>query len=190
MANYRSTTAWKFDERQQYTRGQTSREGRLAPNGTDLRRDVEDRDYPRAITRDNGGVGEITTDTMGANDGKIRVAGKQQPIDRSTAAPETGNGSRGATNSGRGYAQVLLRVLFPCVRSLRRFSTWQFEEPCVDGRKMFNEFIYKLIRLILSVKLNLNFGLTYIISICFWFVIFKRRILGYEEYCIFGFENK
>lgn len=62
MANYRSTTAWKFDERQQYTRGQTSREGRLAPNGTDLRRD---RDYPRAITRDNGGVGEITTDTMG-----------------------------------------------------------------------------------------------------------------------------
>lgn len=96
MANYRSTTAWKFDERQQYTRGQTSREGRLAPNGTDLRRD---RDYPRAITRDNGGVGEITTDTMGANDGKIRVAGKQQPIDRSTAAPETGNGSRGATNS-------------------------------------------------------------------------------------------
>lgn len=114
MANYRSTTAWKFDERQQYTRGQTSREGRLAPNGTDLRRD---RDYPRAITRDNGGVGEITTDTMGANDGKIRVAGKQQPIDRSTAAPETGNGSRGATNSGRGYAQVLLWVLFPCVRS-------------------------------------------------------------------------
>lgn len=145
MANYRSTTAWKFDERQQYTRGQTSREGRLAPNGTDLRRD---RDYPRAITRDNGGVGEITTDTMGANDGKIRVAGKQQPIDRSTAAPETGNGSRGATNSmHKSYCESSFRVY-------GRFFTWQFEEPCVDGRKMFNEFIYKLIRLIVSFKLN------------------------------------
>lgn len=112
MANYRSTTAWKFDERQQYTRGQTSREGRLAPNGTDLRRD---RDYPRAITRDNGGVGEITTDTMGANDGKIRVAGKQQPIDRSTAAPETGNGSRGATNSmHKSYCESSFRVYGRC----------------------------------------------------------------------------
>lgn len=100
--------------------------------------------------------------------------------------PETDQGGPRTLAAGmhKSYCESSFRVY-------GRFFTWQFEEPCVDGRKTFNEFIYKLIRLILSVKLNLcNFGLTYIISICFWFVIFKRRILGYEEYCIFGFENK
>lgn len=136
MANYRSTTAWKFDERQQYTRGQTSREGRLAPNGTDLRRD---RDYPRAITRDNGGVGEITTDTMGQMTEKYESpVNSSRSIDQPRRPrPETDQGGPRTLAAGmhKSYCESSFRVY-------GRFFTWQFEEPCVDGRKMFNEFIY------------------------------------------------